>query len=322
MVEAPAVMAAIIGDWVDFSIIVFMLVFNGVLGFWEESTASNALSALKNSLALTAKALRKAAWGDVPARDLVPGDIVRVRLGDVIPADGVLLEGDYLDIDQSALTGESLSVSKKGGDVVYSGSIVKKGEMTLVVTATGTNTFFGRTAKLVASAGTKSHLQEAVVGIGNFLIILTLALAAVLIVDQLAGCAGISRRTASSASRIRPRPARGGGALHHARRPFRHDGARREDARHQEGHRLPAGIHRGTRGHRHPLLRQNRHAHTEQAHARRCPAVEWRDRAGRDPRRGARLEAGRQRPHRPRHRRRAEGSVNRQRLDAENLRSL
>ena len=190
MVEAPAVMAAIIGDWVDFSIIVFMLVFNGVLGFWEESTASNALSALKNSLALTAKALRKAVWGDVPANDLVPGDIVRVRLGDVIPADGVLLEGDYLDIDQSALTGESLSVSKKGGDVVYSGSIVKKGEMTLVVTATGTNTFFGRTAKLVASAGTKSHLQEAVVGIGNFLIILTLALAAVLIVDQLAGMRG------------------------------------------------------------------------------------------------------------------------------------
>lgn len=190
MVEAPAAMAFVIRDWVDFSIILFMLVFNGVLGFWEESAASNALSALKSSLALTAKALRNAAWGDVPAKDLVPGDIVRVRLGDVIPADGVLLDGDYLDVDQAALTGESLAVTKGRGDVVYSGSIVKKGEMTLVVTATGSNTFFGRTAKLVATAGAKSHFQQAVVGIGNFLIVLTLALAAVLIVDQLAGMRG------------------------------------------------------------------------------------------------------------------------------------
>jgi len=186
MVEAPAVMAALIQDWVDFWIIMFMLVFNGVLGFWEESAASNALAALKNSLALTAKALREGNWGDVEAKDLVPGDIIRVRLGDVVPADGTLLEGGFLDVDQAALTGESLAVSRKGGDVVYSGSIVKKGEMTAVVTATGTNTFFGRTAKLVASAGAKSHFQEAVVGIGNFLIVLTIALAAIMVIDQLA----------------------------------------------------------------------------------------------------------------------------------------
>jgi H+-transporting ATPase len=106
MVEAPAIMAAIIQDWVDFSIILFMLVFNGVLGFWEESAASNALAALKNSLALVAKALRDGAWGNVAAKDLVPGDIVRIRLGDVIPADGILLDGDYLSVDQAALTGE------------------------------------------------------------------------------------------------------------------------------------------------------------------------------------------------------------------------
>lgn len=190
MVEAPAVMALLIQDWVDFSIIMFMLVFNGVLGFWEENAASNALATLKNSLALTAKAIRDGRWGDIAAAALVPGDIVRVRLGDVIPADGVLLEGDYLDVDQAALTGESLAVSKKTGEVVYSGSIVKKGEMTAVVTATGSNTFFGRTAKLVASAGSKSHFQQAVVGIGNFLIVLTIALAAVLVVDRLAGMRG------------------------------------------------------------------------------------------------------------------------------------
>ena len=190
MVEAPAVMALVIQDWVDFSIITFMLVFNAVLGFWEENEASSALAALKNSLALKAKALRDGLWGDVEAADLVPGDIVRVRLGDVIPADGVLLDGDYLSVDQAALTGESLAVTKKRGDTVYSGSIVKKGEMTAVVTGTGGNTFFGRTANLVASAGSKSHFQAAVVGIGNFLIIFTVALAVVLVIDQLAGMRG------------------------------------------------------------------------------------------------------------------------------------
>jgi H+-transporting ATPase len=185
MVEAPAVMALLIQDWVDFSIILFMLAFNGVLGFCEENAASSALATLKKSLALTAKVLRDGAWGDVAAAALVPGDIVRVRLGDVIPADGVLVDGGYISVDQAALTGESLAVSKAPSDTVYSGSIVKKGEMTAVVTATGANTFFGRTAKLVASAGSKSHFQEAVVGIGNFLIVLTIALAAVLVVDQL-----------------------------------------------------------------------------------------------------------------------------------------
>ena len=190
MVEAPAVMALLIQDWVDFSIIMFMLIFNGVLGFWEESAASNALATLKNSLALTAKALRGGTWGEIPAKDLVPGDILRIRLGDVVPADGVLLDGDFLSVDQAALTGESLAVSKAKGDQVYSGSIAKKGEMTAVVTATGAHTFFGKTAKLVASAGSKSHFQQAVVGIGNFLIVLTIALAAVLVIDQLAGMRG------------------------------------------------------------------------------------------------------------------------------------
>jgi len=190
MVEAPAVMALLIQDWVDFSIIMFMLIFNGVLGFWEERAASNALATLKNSLALTAKVLRGRKWGDVVAKDLVPGDILRIRLGDVVPADGVLLDGDYLSIDEAALTGESLAVTKGKGEVVYSGSIVKKGEMTAVVTTTGANTFFGRTAKLVAGAGAKSHFQEAVVGIGNFLIVLTIALAAILVVDQLAAMRG------------------------------------------------------------------------------------------------------------------------------------
>ena len=135
---------------------------------------------------MNAKALRDGKWGDVLAAALVPGDTIRVRLGDVIPADAVLLEGDYLSVDEAALTGESLPVSKKNADAVYSGAIVKKGEMTAVVTTTGGNTFFGRTAGLVASAGAKSHFQEAVVAIGNFLIVLTVTLAAILVIDRLA----------------------------------------------------------------------------------------------------------------------------------------
>ncbi len=196
MVEAPAIMALLIQDWVDFGIITFMLVFNAVLGFWEESAASNSLDALKGSLALKAKTLRDSLWSEIPAVDLVPGDIVRIRLGDVVPADGMLVGEGSLAVDQAALTGESLAVSKTDGDTVYSGSIVKKGEMVLRVTATGGSTFFGRTARLVATAGTTSHFQKAVVGIGNFLIVLTIALAAFLVLDRLTAMHGHYSREA------------------------------------------------------------------------------------------------------------------------------
>src|SRR5262249_23641287 len=137
MIEAAAVMAFIVGDWGDFAIITSLLLFNAVLGFWEEHEASDALDALKNSLALRARALRDGTWQQVDARTLVPGDIVRLYLGDVVPADCQLIAGDYISIDQSALTGESLPVGKKSGEDAYSGSIVKQGEMTAVVTATG-----------------------------------------------------------------------------------------------------------------------------------------------------------------------------------------
>jgi len=185
MIEAAAIMSIVVGDWGDFAIITGLLVFNALLGFFEEREASSALDALKDSLALQARALRDSKWGSVEAKDLVPGDIIRLRLGDVVPADAQLTEGQYLSIDQAALTGESLPVDKKLGDSAYSGSIVKKGEMEAVVTATGSDTFFGRTAKLVSTAGTKSHFQRAVLGVGNFLIILAVALATVLLIDQL-----------------------------------------------------------------------------------------------------------------------------------------
>src|SRR5437667_1210509 len=185
MIEAAALMALVVKDWGDFTIIASLLLFNALLGFWEEHQASNALDALKSSLALKARVLRGGKWEQVDARTLVPGDIIRLYLGDVVPADCKLIQGDYISIDQSALTGESLPVSKKSSEDAYSGSIVKQGEMVAVITATGGNTFFGRTAKLVAGAGSVSHFQRAVMKIGNFLIILALVLVAILVASRL-----------------------------------------------------------------------------------------------------------------------------------------
>ena len=180
MIEIAAILSLIAKDINDFAIIMFMLIFNGLIGFWEEHKASNALAALKSGLALKARALRNGKWAEVDASDLVPGDIIRVRLGDVIPADGKLLEGEYLSVDQAALTGESLPVNKKIGDIIYSGSVAKQGEMIGVVTSTGVNTFFGRTAKLVEGAGNVSHFQQAVMRVGNFLIVLSIILCVIL----------------------------------------------------------------------------------------------------------------------------------------------
>ena len=181
MIEVAAVLSAIVGHWDDLIIILVLLVFNAGLGFWEEYKAEGALEALKNQLALKARCLRDGKWGETPAEELVPGDVVRLRLGDVIPADVKLFQGDYLTVDQAALTGESLPVNKKPGELAYAGSVAKQGEMLALVTGTGVNTFFGRTAQLVATAGATSHFQKAVLTIGNYLIYLTLALVAVLI---------------------------------------------------------------------------------------------------------------------------------------------
>jgi H+-transporting ATPase len=144
MIEAAALVALIVRDWGDFTIIASLLLFNALLGFWEEHEASNALDALKNSLALKARVLRSEEWQEVDARTLVPGDIVRLYLGDIVPADCNLIQGDYISIDQSALTGESLPVTKKSGEKAYSGSVVKQGEMVAVVTATGAIPFSGK----------------------------------------------------------------------------------------------------------------------------------------------------------------------------------
>jgi len=181
MIEVAAVLSAIVRHWPDLVIIVVLLLFNAAVGFWQEFQASNAIAQLRKGLALKARALRDGAWQAIAARDLVPGDIVRVRLGDIVPADVRLLGDGYLSIDQSALTGESLPVDRKSGDDAYSGSAVKQGEMIGVVAATGLHTFFGRTAELVSRAHSESHFQKAVLSIGNYLIYVALALVAVLV---------------------------------------------------------------------------------------------------------------------------------------------
>jgi H+-transporting ATPase len=185
MIEVAVVLSAVARHWVDLIIVVVLLVFNAVVGFWQEYQAANAVEALKKQLALKARVRRDGTWRQIDAADLVPGDVIRLRLGDIIPADAVLAEGDYLSVDQSALTGESLPVDKKVEEVAYSGSVVKQGEMVALVTATGSDTFFGKTTKLVSSAESASHFQKAVLAIGDYLIYLSLGLAAALILVML-----------------------------------------------------------------------------------------------------------------------------------------
>lgn len=176
MIEAAAIISAIISHWEDFWIIIGLLLLNAIVGFWQEHKADNAINLLKRRLAAKAQVLRDGKWTGLETRQLVPGDVVRIRLGDIVPADVKLFDGDYLLIDQSALTGESLPVEKHVSEDAYSGSIVQKGEMTALVVETGANTYFGRTAKLVEEAKTKSHFQKAVIKIGDYLIAFAVAL--------------------------------------------------------------------------------------------------------------------------------------------------
>lgn len=170
MIEAAAILSALIQHWEDFGIIAALLAINAIVGFWQENKASNEIELLKKKLALGAKVLRDERWVDLPASALVPGDIVRLRLGNIVPADTKLVDGEYLLLDESALTGESLPVEKHPSDVAYASSIIRQGEMNALVVTTGMRTYFGRTTKLVEEAVTHSHFQKAIVKIGDYLI--------------------------------------------------------------------------------------------------------------------------------------------------------
>src|SRR5271170_2130366 len=181
MIEAAVILSAAARHWPDFGIILILLLANALVGFWEEHQAGNAIAALKATLAIKARVKRDGKWVNPAARELVPGDSIRVRLGDIVPADARLLDGDEISVDQSALTGESLPATRKSGDAVFSGSIVRRGEIGALVYATGANTYFGKTAELVQGAATVSHFQRAVLKIGNYLIILAVILVATIV---------------------------------------------------------------------------------------------------------------------------------------------
>ncbi|CDS14035.1 hypothetical protein LRAMOSA06206 [Lichtheimia ramosa] len=180
VMEAAAIVAIALSngegrppDWPDFLGIVLLLLANSLIGFLEERQAGNAVKALMEALAPECKVKRDGDWQTMEAANLVPGDIISIKLGDVVPADGRLITAHgAVSIDQAALTGESLPVGKEVGDEVFSGSTVKQGEAEAVVIGTGLNTFFGRAAKLVGEAGDElGHLQTILASIGNFCLV-------------------------------------------------------------------------------------------------------------------------------------------------------
>ncbi|HEX3013413.1 MAG TPA: HAD-IC family P-type ATPase, partial [Methanobacterium sp.] len=183
LIEVAIILSAAIQHWADLVIISALLLLNAVVGFWQEHKASNAIELLKEKLALKARVLRDDKWQEITAKELVPGDIIHIGSGDIIPADSKIM--DDISADESALTGESLPVDKKASDIAYSGSVVNQGETNALVTSTGMNTYFGKTAQLVEKAETKSFLQKTVIKIGDYLIVLAVILVATIFIVAL-----------------------------------------------------------------------------------------------------------------------------------------
>jgi len=184
MIEAAAVLSFYAHRLEDFTIIMVLLFVNAFVDFYQEAKAMSAIAVLKKRLASFSLVLREGKWQKIEAKELVPDDIIKIKIGDIAPADVKLLEGaDFLLVDQSALTGESLPVTKKAGDTLYANAIIKQGEMVAQVTATARNSFFGKTVGLVAKAEheQKSHFQKMVLSVGNFLILLTILMIAIII---------------------------------------------------------------------------------------------------------------------------------------------
>jgi len=180
MIEIAVILSGVVKHWPDFFIILVLLCTNAVVGFWEERAAGNAIAALKAKLATKTRVKRDGKWVTPPARELVPGDVIQLKQGDIVPADARLLDGDPMSVDQSALTGESLPATRNPGDAVFSGSVVRRGQSNALVYATGSNTYFGKTAQLVEQAQTVSHFQKAVLKIGNYLIVLAVVMVSVI----------------------------------------------------------------------------------------------------------------------------------------------
>lgn len=185
MIMTAAVLSGILQHWEDLAVILALLVMNAIVGFREEYQAGNVIDELRRKLAVSARVKRGGNWTTVAGKELVPGDIIRVRMGDIVPADAKLLDGGPVEVDQSALTGESLPVERKAGELMYSGSIIRQGEVDAEVYATGMHTYYGKTARLVEDAETQSHLQKAVIKIADYLIFIAIGLAIVIVTVSL-----------------------------------------------------------------------------------------------------------------------------------------
>jgi plasma-membrane proton-efflux P-type ATPase len=184
MLELIAALSFVLHKYADLWIALALLVVNAVLSSLQEHRASAAVDALRRRLQVTARVLRDGTWKSLSARELVAGDIVRVRAGDFVPADVVVLDGE-LRVDQSALTGESLELPKRADDALYSGSVVRRGEATAVVAATGTRTYFGRTTHLIESAHPKLHVEEVTARLVKWLFVIVGTLVGVALVMSL-----------------------------------------------------------------------------------------------------------------------------------------
>ena len=263
MIEVAVVLSAVVRHWPDFFIILVLLLANATIGFWEEREAGNAIDALKARLAIKARVKRDGKWITPPAKELVPGDAIRLRLGDIVPADARLLDGDEISVDQSALTGESLPATRKSGDAVFSGSIIRRGEIDALVYATGGKTYFGRDR---GTGRDGCHRQPFPEGRAED--------------RRLSHRSGVdhggrhrrsldlSRRSDSHHAAIRACPDRGRHSRGDADRPVGDDGGGRAQAREETGDRQQAGRDRGTGRRRRALRRQDGHADAEQADAR------------------------------------------------------
>jgi H+-transporting ATPase len=181
MLELIIVLSWYLGKFLNLYIISALLVFNAVLGFAQEEKANAAVGSLRKKLQISARVLRDGKWQVVPARELVPGDIIRMRLGDFVPADAKIIQGD-VEVDKSALTGESLPVTESTGSLLYSGSVIRKGESSCVVISTGLRTYFGKTVQLVQIAKPKVHSEEFTSKVVKLLLVMAASLIAALFV--------------------------------------------------------------------------------------------------------------------------------------------
>ena len=173
MLEITIVLSFLLQKYVDVYLIGGLMLFNAIIGFIQESKAARTVQALKQSLQVLVRVLRNTKWQQVPGSQLVPGDIIRIRTGDFITADAKIIDG-MAGADQSALTGESMLISKKEGEMLFSGSVIKNGECNAVVTATGVNTFFGKTIQLVQMAKPRLHMEEVVASVVKILFLIVL----------------------------------------------------------------------------------------------------------------------------------------------------